>query len=302
MPFSGFLGNALLAGSFIALASGLIGWFVVLRVQVFAGDALSHVAFTGALAAAAAGLDLRVGLFAATVLVAGLLAAAGGRARRDDVTVGIVFVWTLGLGVFFLDLFNAGSSGANGTIAARTLFGSIFSLTAGQAHLAALIAILVVVALLTIARPLLFASLDAPVAAAAGVPVAALGVAFLVLLGVEVAEATQAVGALLLLGLLAAPAGAAQRLTANPYRGMAFAAAIALLSMWSGLALSSAVAAVPPGSAAIIVAASFYFLTIVFMRSRTRRSDGPLARGPRARRIRRVGPSARARMGLRSTQ
>ena len=77
MPFSGFLGNALLAGSCIALASGLIGWFVVLRSQVFAGDALSHVAFTGALAAAAAGLDLRAGLLVATILVALLLGVLG---------------------------------------------------------------------------------------------------------------------------------------------------------------------------------------------------------------------------------
>ena len=88
MPFRGFLGNALLAGSCIAVASGLIGYFVVLRVQVFAGDALSHVAFTGALAAAAAGLDLRVGLFAATVAVAlaardrRRLACSPPRARR----------------------------------------------------------------------------------------------------------------------------------------------------------------------------------------------------------------------------
>ena len=80
----GFLGNALLAGSCIAVASGLIGYFVVLRVQVFAGDALCHVAFTGALAAAAAGLDLRVGLFAATVAVALALGLVGGpRARRS---------------------------------------------------------------------------------------------------------------------------------------------------------------------------------------------------------------------------
>src|SRR5262249_31092927 len=83
---SGGCGDALLAGSCIAVASGLIGWFLVLRGQVFAGDALSHVAFTGALAAAAAGLDLRAGLFAATVAVALLLAALGERARADDVT------------------------------------------------------------------------------------------------------------------------------------------------------------------------------------------------------------------------
>jgi zinc/manganese transport system permease protein len=262
MPFSGFLGNALLAGSCIALASGLIGWFVVLRAQVFAGDALSHVAFTGALAAAAAGLELRLGLFAATVLVALLLGVLGARARADDVTIGIVFVWTLGLGVFFLDLFNAGGAGADGTIAARTLFGSIFGLTAGEAQLAAILAGATALAVLAIGRPLLFASIDAPLAVASRVPVRALGLGFLVLLGLDAAEATQAVGALLLLGLLAAPAGAAHRLTANPYRGMALAMGIALLSMWLGLALSYWIAGLPPGSAVILVAVSFYALTI----------------------------------------
>jgi zinc/manganese transport system permease protein len=262
MAFPGFLANALLAGSCIALASGLIGWFVVVRSQVFAGDALSHVAFTGALAAAAAGLDLRAGLFALTIVVALVLGALGERARADDVTIGVVFVWTLGLGVFFLDLFNAGSGAGNGTIAARTLFGSIFGLTAGEAELAALIAAGIVVALLAIGRPLLFASIDSPAAAAVRVPVRALGFAFLVLLGIDAAEATQAVGALLLLGLVAAPAGAAIRLTANPYRGMALAMLIALLSMWIGLALSYWIGGLPPGSAVIGVAVAFYALTI----------------------------------------
>ncbi len=267
MLFGGFLGNALLAGSGIAAACGLVGWFVVLRRQVFAGDALSHVAFTGALAAAAAGLDLRLGLFAATVSVALLLALLGGSsgepARADDVSIGVIFVWTLGLGVFFLDLFNAGGAGVNGTIASRTLFGSIFGLSAGEAQLAALVAVGAVLALVAIARPLLLASVDAPLAAVGGLPVRGLGIAFLVLLGVVAAEATQAVGALLLLGLLAAPAGAAQRLTANPYRGMALAVAIALASMWIGLALSYWIPALPPGSAVILVAGGIYALTMV---------------------------------------
>ena len=272
MLFAGFLGNALLAGSGIAVACGLIGWFVVLRRQVFAGDALSHVAFTGALAAAAAGLDLRLGLFLATVLVALLLATVGSSrglgssaadSRADDVTIGVVFVWVLGLGVFFLDLFNAGGAGADGTIAARTLFGSIFGLSVGQAQLAALLAVGAVLALAAIGRPLLFASIDAPLAAAGGVPVRGLGFAFLILLGVVTAEATQAVGALLLLGLLAAPAGAAHRLTASPYRGMALAVAIALGSMWVGIALGYWIPALPPGSAVVLVAAACYALTIV---------------------------------------
>ncbi len=280
MPFQGFLGNALLAGSVIAVASGLIGYFVVLRVQVFAGDALSHVAFTGALAAAAAGLDLRVGLFAATVAVAlvlGILGGAGSPSSRggaEDATIGMVFVWVLGLGVLFLDIFNTGAAGANGTIASRTLFGSIFSLTGGQARLTALVGVALAAALLAIARPLLLASIDAPLALARGVPVRGLGLAFLVLLGLDAAEATQAVGALLLLGLLAAPAGAALRLTANPYGGMALSAAIALVATWVGLALADLTGTLPPGSAVILVAIACYCAVALWQGAHVRFARG----------------------------
>jgi zinc/manganese transport system permease protein len=258
-----FVQNALLAGSLIAIASGLLGYFIVLRAQVFAGDALSHVAFTGALAAAAAGIDLRIGLFAATVLMALLFAALGERARADDVTVGVAFAWVLGLGVLFLDLFNAGAGGGSGIIGARALFGSIFGLSGGQAWLAAAIAVVLIAVTLTIARPLLFVTLDPAVAIARGVPAGLLGTLFLVLVGADAAEATQAVGALLLLGLLAAPAGAAHRMTANPYRGMALSAAFALASVWIGIAISYRSAALPPSSAIVLVAGAIYLLAFV---------------------------------------
>src|SRR5262249_56662988 len=116
--------------------------------------------------------------------------------------------------------------------------------------------------MLGIGRPLLFASLDPPLAAASRVSPRALGFAFLALLGLDVAAATQAVGALLLLGLLAAPAGAAHRLTAHPYRGMALAALIALLSNWIGVGLSFWVAGPPPDSAVVLVAVAFYALSL----------------------------------------
>jgi zinc/manganese transport system permease protein len=261
-----FIRNALLAGSLIALASGLIGYFVVLRGQVFAGDTLSHVAFTGALAAAAAGLDLRIGLFLATVLVALALGALGTRAQADDVTIGVVLVWLLGLGVLFLDLFQSSSSGADGNVAARALFGSIFGLSASEARLAALVAVGVIVVMLAIARPLLFASLDPLGAHAQGVWVRALGLVFLVLLGIDAGEATQAVGALLLLGLLAAPAGAAHQLTANPYLAMALSAAIALGCMWAGILLSYELPSLPPSSAIVSLAALSFLLAAVWRR------------------------------------
>jgi zinc/manganese transport system permease protein len=277
-----FMRNALLAGTFIALACGVSGWFVVLRGQVFAGDALSHVAFPGALAAAAAGIDERVGLFAATIAVGagiGLLGrgsfAGGGTVVAgvqppDDTAIGAVFTFVLALGVFFLTLFSVSAAGGSGIQTARTLFGSIFGLGAGEARLAAAIGAGAVVATLAIARPLLFASISPEVAGARGVPTRMLGVGFLVLLGVVAAEATQAVGALLLLGLLTAPAAAAHRLARNPFAGIALAGALGVGAMWGGLALSYAVPGLPPSTAIVALAVGVYATsTILPMRIET---------------------------------
>jgi zinc/manganese transport system permease protein len=209
-----FMRNALIAGSFVGLACGLVGYFVVLRAQVFAGDALSHVAFTGALAAAVLGFSTRLGLFTATILGGIILGALGDRARADDVTIGSLFAWTLGLGVLFLSIFTTKSSAGNGTAGVRVLFGSIFGLSSTDVRTSVALAIAASILLLAIARPLLFASLDTAVAAAQGVPVRALGLGFLAVVGLVAGQASQAVGALLLLGLLAAPASSPQRSSA----------------------------------------------------------------------------------------
>ncbi|HLI32275.1 MAG TPA: metal ABC transporter permease [Solirubrobacteraceae bacterium] len=247
--------NALIAGTPIALASGLIGWFVVVRSEVFAGDALSHVAFTGAVAAAAIAIDLRVGLFAACIGAALLIALAGVRGRADDVAIGIVLTGILGLGVLSLHLLASGGLGGNGTIAAQTLFGSLYSLSRSQALLGAAIGAAIVIAAALLARPLLFASLQGEVARAQGLPVGLIGASFMALLGADVAEAAQAVGALLLLGLLAGPGGAAARLTARPFVGMALACTIALAALWGGVAISYGVPSIPPATAIIAIVA-----------------------------------------------
>ncbi|HEY3921714.1 MAG TPA: metal ABC transporter permease [Gaiellaceae bacterium] len=255
-----FMRNALIAGTFVGIATGLVGWFVVLRAQVFAGDALSHVAFTGALAAAVAGIDLRAGLFAATILGGVAMGSLGDRVRNDDAVIGSIFAWTLGLGVLFLSIFTRGSSGSNGAASVRVLFGSIFGLSSSDVRIAVALALLAAALLVTIARPLLFASIDAGVAAAQGVRVRVLGFGFLALVGLVAAEATQAVGALLLLGLLAAPAGAAHRLTSRPYRGLALSTAISVASVWLGLTLSYVFPTMPPSTMIVCVAVAAYAL------------------------------------------
>jgi zinc/manganese transport system permease protein len=186
------------------------------------------------------------------------------------VAIGVLFAWVLGLGVLFLAVFSSGSSGGNGVLGARALFGSIFGLSGADARLAAGVGAAIAVAVMALARPLLFASVDPVVAGARGVRVRAIGLAFLVLLGATAAEATQAVGALLMLGLLAAPAGAAQRITANPYLGLGLSALLALLAMWLGLALSYWIPSLPPSSAIVGVAAASYLLALLL----GRREDG----------------------------
>jgi len=259
-----FLRYAFLAGTGIAIASGLVGYFIVLRQQVFTGDALSHVAFTGALAALAAGINLRIGLYGACILFALLIAALGNRGSGDDTTIGIVFAWILGLGAFFLTIYTTSRSGTTGgTTGINVLFGSIFGLSRATAQTSAVLTIFIAVAVICLARPLLFASIDENVAAARGVPVRALGFALLFLVGVTAAQATQAVGALLLLGLLAAPAGAAQRLTTRPFAAMWLSAAIALASVWAGLSIAYAAPKIPPSFAIVATTTTVYLVSIL---------------------------------------
>jgi zinc/manganese transport system permease protein len=271
-----FLQRALLAGVAVALLAGVVGYLVVLRAQVFAADALSHVAFTGALGALAVGLDARVGLLAATIGTGILLGVLGPRGRADDVVIGTVFAWILGLGVLALSIYTAGAAAArNGGAGVSVLFGSIFGLSQATAQLTAVVAVLLVLVVLLIARPLIFASIDPVVAAARGIPVTGLGVLFLALLGATAAEATQAVGALLLLGLLAAPAGAAHRWTSGPFVGMALSAALAVGCVVVGLTAAYLVPTLPPSFTIITTAAVVYGLSFLVPRPPPRASRRP---------------------------
>jgi zinc/manganese transport system permease protein len=279
-----FIQHALLAGTSIALLSGLVGYFVVLRGQVFAGDALSHVAYAGALAALAAGVDLRFGLFAATIVVGLVLGVLGGRAAADDVVIGTTFAWVLGLGVFFLAIYTTRSATGNSTANVTVLFGSILGISAAAAMAAAWIAAGLIALLLLIARPLLFASLDPAVARARGVPVRLLGPLFLAIVGATAAEASQAIGALLLFGLLAAPPAAAQRLTDRPWTGFVLSGALAVTSMWIGITVAYAAPKLPASFTIMATSALLYggaALLTVGHRRRDHRHRPPATQSPK---------------------
>jgi zinc/manganese transport system permease protein len=229
--------NAYLAGTLVAVVAGIVGYFMVLRGQSFAGHSLANVGFAGATGAALAGIPPVAGLF-----VAGVLAAVGIQAlnlgarqsRQSDIAVGAVFTASLALGFLFLHLATA-EYAAN---VYNVLFGNVLGIGDDDVRTIAWATVALLGVFAVIARPLLFASLDPDVAAARGVPVRTLGFGFLVLLALMVAVAVQVVGVLLIFALLVTPAAIAQRLTTRPARAVALAAALALLFTWLGLAVA----------------------------------------------------------------
>ena len=233
-----FMRNAFLAGSVLSVLAGLVGYFVVARRLIFTSDVLSHVAFPGALVAIIVGLNPLLGVFGLSLAAALGLSLLGGRSRSNDVTTGTLLAWVLGVGVLFLSVYTSGSSAGNSSAGVNVLFGSLFGIHAREARVVAIVGTLTALALLAIARPLLFASLDPAVAASRGVPIRLLNLFFLILLAITVAEAVQAVGALLMFALLITPAAIARRLVIRPFVALLLSAALSLVFTWAGITIA----------------------------------------------------------------
>jgi zinc/manganese transport system permease protein len=157
------------------------------------------------------------------------------RGRERDSAIGAVLAFGLGLGVLFLSLYQGYA-----TTATNLLFGSIVGVDDAQLRDLAIVAVIVLVAVLVLWRPLYFSGVDPEVAASRGVPVAALTVAVFLLVALTTAEAIQVVGVLLVLTLVITPAAAAQRLTVRPGLTLALSVGIALVATEGGILLSLA--------------------------------------------------------------
>ena len=231
-----FMVNALEAGTIVAVMAGVTGWFVVLRQQTFAGHTLSMIAFPGAAAATLAGLPIAVGYFSFCGLGALALAGIAGSRRSysaESAAIGSLQALALALGFLFVSLYHGVLNGLD-----SLLFGTFLGITSRQVTVLLAVAVAAVALVAAAARPLFFASVDADVARARGVPVRLLGFGFLLVLGLSVAETSQITGALLVFALLVTPAATAHRLTSRPALGIALSVAIALAVTWLGLALA----------------------------------------------------------------
>jgi zinc/manganese transport system permease protein len=229
-----FMVNAFRAGTIVAVLAAIIGWFMVLRRQSFAGHTLALVGFPGAAAAVWLGLGVTTGYFAFCVVAALIVAALPGGAQRgyseESAVVGTVQSYALACGMLFIALYRGFLNGTN-----ALLFGSFLGITGRQVTVLAGVAVAVLAILAVIGRPLLFASVDSDVAAAHGVPTRGLDVGFLLLLGAAAAEVSQITGALLVFALLVLPPATAQLITARPARSMVLSVLLALGTVWLAL-------------------------------------------------------------------
>jgi zinc/manganese transport system permease protein len=231
-----FMVNAFRAGSIVAVIAGVVGWFMVLRKQAFAGHTLAISAFPGAAAATLLGISATIGYFAFAVAAAVVIAIAAKPGRRfseESAVVGTLQAFVLACGYLFVYLYK----GFLNSVSAP-LFGSSFAITNDQVVTLGAVAAVALAVLVVIGRPLFFASVDSDVAAARGVRVRLHGAAFLVVLGAAAAEASQIAGALLVFSLLVMPAATAQRISAKPAVSLALTVVFALVATWAGLVLA----------------------------------------------------------------
>lgn len=230
--FSGFMVDTWLAASMVAVIAGVVGFFVVLRGNAFAAHAVPQGAFAGAAGAALVGVDPLVGLgvFAvAAALGIGWLSRRG----RHDVVVALVLVLLLGLG----SLFVSWNTEYEPQLFAL-LFGEVLGVNDTQLGPTLVLALLSLLAVALLYRPLLLTSLLPEVAAARGLRVGALQILFLVIVALATTMTLPVVGALLIFSLMIGPPAAARSITARPDLALGLSVVFALLTLWISIAVA----------------------------------------------------------------
>jgi ABC-type Mn2+/Zn2+ transport systems, permease components len=260
-----FAQHALIAATLIAITCGLVAPFVVMRDMAFAVHGTAELSFPSAVAGLLIASDAVSGALVGSIVVATAFALLGRRRSESNTAIGVVLAFGLGLGVFLLSFYNGFSSAAT-----NILFGSLVSASTRDVVILGVLAVVVVITMVFIFRPLLFASVDPAVATARGVPVQRLGLIFLLLLALTVTEAAQVVGTLLVLSLAITPAAAARRWTANPLAFTAISVLFALLAADGGFLLSLALSNTDIKASVLIAFVSFGIYLISFVAERLR--------------------------------
>ena len=253
--------TALIIGAVTAVVSAVVGVFVVVRSQSFAGHALTDVATTGGSAAFFFGLSPLLGFIGGGVLGAGAMELIGvERERRRDLATGIVLGTALGLAALFLylDTTNGATTGAT----QQLLFGSIFTVDPSTVPLVLGLSAFALAIVILINRPLLISSLSAELTRARGINLRGVGVLFMIAMAVSVGLSSIAVGSILSTALLIGPAAASVRLTKRLRASLLLAGALGVAATWLGILFAYDSFYWVPSSQGLPV--SFFIVSLIF--------------------------------------
>jgi len=269
-----FFVRALIAASLVGIVCAVVGTFVVLKGLAFIGDAISHAAFPGVVAAYIVHGPILIGAAIAAVITALSIGFVTRRAGvRGDTAIGVLFAGAFALGVFMFSTIQGYVGDLFGF-----LFGSL--LLTGVEDLVTL-AILATIVLVTVAllwKELLYATFDPQGAAASGLRVEALEYLFLGLVALTIVVSLQAVGIILVVAMLVTPAATGQLLTVRFGMLVLLAVAIGIGSSVLGLYVSYWLDVAT--GATIVLVQTGLFLAALALGPRT----GLLSRRGRARR------------------
>jgi zinc/manganese transport system permease protein len=230
--FTGLMLNTWIAASIVAVIAGVTGFFAVVRGQSFAAHAIPNGAFAGAAGAGLFGFNVVWGLAVFAIASALGIGVLGRRARQDVVTA-LTLVLMLGLGALFLSF-----STEYAEVTYSLLFGEVFGVSQDVLLPIAGLAIVAVGLIAVMYRPLLLASALPDIADAVGVSTRRMELCFLLVMALATSMTVPVVGALLMFALMIGPAAAARCFVKRPGHAIALSVAIALVTVWIGIAAS----------------------------------------------------------------
>ena len=230
--FSGFMIHAWTVATIVAVVAGLVGFFVVLRGSAFVAHAIPNGSFAGAAAASLIGINTLIG-FGVFALAGALSIGALGRRGRHDVATALTLVLMLGLGALFVSL-----SVEYTPEVYSLLFGEILGVSTSELIPTAALAVVCVVAIALLYRPLMLSSLLPDVAEARGIASQRISLAFLAVVALATTMTVPVVGTLLIFSLMIGAPAAARSFTDKPLSALGLSVGIALLIVWAAIALS----------------------------------------------------------------
>jgi ABC-type Mn2+/Zn2+ transport system permease subunit len=249
-----FMQRALLAGLLAAAACAVVGTWVVLRGLTFLGDALAHGVIPGLALALLWGFSPLLGAFVAALIMSGAVTLVSRRTRvREDTGIGLLFVGMLALGVVIIS-----RSESFATDVTSLLFGDVLGVTAGDLRGQAAGVAVVVVVSTVLYRPFLALMFNEEKAATLGMRPGLSHLALLILLATAIVASFQAIGTLLVFGLLIGPPATAGLLVRRVPLVMLTAVALGALAVVVGLTVSYHQGTAGGGTVAGLAVAEFF--------------------------------------------